>query len=1104
MAAVLHLYGPPAIERAGQPALSLSAREAALLAWLHCEGPTPRASLAGRLWPLGDEAKARANLRQLLLRLRRAAGEVLTEADGVLRLAPALVVAAPAAGRERLLGPIEFDDAPDLAEWLQARRDASQRERRRERLLHAQQLLDAGDSAGALRAADAVLADDAAVEEAHRLRMQALLARGDRAAAIAAWDDCRDALRRAFGISPSTTTNELGRAILATEAAQTLVPARRALPEPLRRPPQLVGREAALRSVVEALASGQGAVVVGPGGVGKSRLLAEAMRSLQPAVLVGARPGDAVLPGALASRLVATAIERFDPVLDATTRADIARLLPGGPDHGRALQSALEHRRVLASVARTMLACHARGMRLVVVDDLQFADDVSLAAIGVVIGGWLARPPESAALPLFGVRPDELRPAAAELVQMLLGSTRGVRVELGPLSAADVQQLLQTLPLGEGAGEGELPASALPTLAAALHARVGGNPAFVLESIRSMWPDALARWRPGTPLPVPETLVESVRGRLARLSPDALQLAQLAAVAQADFSLALAAAAFNRAPLALAPVYAELEAAQVLDVNGFSHDLVAEAVQRSLPASLRGPLHRLVAEHLAAHGGAAASVARHWQAAGDGRAAARWHLRAGDHARHRWQHVEAANAYEAAIDGLDPDAQRADVVRAGRDAARAWTWLSRQADAARVLDRVEPMARSAAERVLLGTVRTLLRYNARDVEPAVAAAQRLADDLLASAAQLGAEDINQALRAITVVLPMVHGFERALAIVDRMAPHLDLGRPEVAIDYRLVRGGLLVRSDRPRDALADLRSACADARQHDHRGPLVAAGGELMRALQAVGQAHEALAVGEATLATAVDGAFGPGFEFDLRGQIAMLHFALGQPGAAWQQIDAADEAHVRSGRPGSDVMLKGMVRAMGGATDDAQALLARHAPVVEGSLDVHGEFLARVQSRLALARGEDPAPALARATAFGARGLSHTLQCAAAAPPPACDEAEAWLAAALASGEAALQRAAHVQRARARLAAGDRAAAAADARASLALVDAIDPWLDDTARRWVDAAELLAACGEAADAAAATAAGARWVLDGAATVAEPQRAAAWRSHARHRRLLGG
>lgn len=1091
----LQLHGPPGVTLDDGRALPLSAREAALLAWLHLEGPTPRAALAGRLWPSGGEGKARANLRQTLLRLKRAAGGLIDEADGVLRIAAAVTVAPPhdAPGQGRLLGPLEFDDARELAEWLQARRDAAQRARQRERLGHAQARLDAGDSAGALAAADAVLADDAAVEEAHRLRMQAFIARGDRAAAVSAWDECRHALRRAFGIAPSAATNELGRAVLASEAAEAPAPAARAPPDALRRPPQLIGREDVLRAITQAFTQGHGVVVAGPGGQGKSRVLAEAMRAMQPAIAVGGRPGDAVLPGALASRLVAAAIERFDPALDATTRADIARLLPGGPAHGDALRSALEHRRVLASVARTMLACHARGMRLVVVDDLQFADDLSLEAIGVVIGGWLSNPPASAALPLFACRPDELRAAAQALVDMLQGSRRCLRIDLAPLDKADLHRLLGTVPV---------PAGDLDAFTAALHARVGGNPAFVLESLKACWAAGGASWQPGMALPVPGTLVESVRQRLARLSGEALQLAQLAAVARTDFSLALAAAGFNRAPLALSPLYAELEAAQVLDVNGFSHDLVAEAVERTLPASLRAPLHRLVAEHLGANDAPPASVAAHWQAAGETRAAARWHLRAGDAARHRWQHAEAARAYEAALDGLDATSERAACVRAGRDAARAWLWLSRWTDAARALDRVEPLARSADERVLLGTVRTMLHYNGRDVDAATRGARALASELPACATLLAPQDINPALRAIAVVLPMVHEDEQALRIIDRMAPHLDLEQPSIAIEYRLVRGGLLYRIDRPQDALPDLREAFNGAQRHGERGSLVAAGGELMRSLQALGQAHEALAVAEATLAVALDSGFGAGFEFDLRGQIAMLLFALGRPGPAWAQVDAAEACHARSGRPDSDVMLRAMLRAMAGCTDAAETLLARHAPVPEHGVQVQGQYLARVQSRIAGARGGDAAAALARATAWGAHSLSHRLQCAAAGPAPSVEDASAWIEQAHASGETALRRIAHQQRARAWLAAGDRTRATADARAALALSDAIDPWLDDTAQRWVDAADLFVACGCADDAQAALDAGALWLRRSAETLTDARRHEAWmQGHASHRRL---
>jgi DNA-binding SARP family transcriptional activator len=51
----IHLFGLPALSRTGRADLPLSAREAGLLAWLHLEGPSPRARIAGLLWPAGDE-----------------------------------------------------------------------------------------------------------------------------------------------------------------------------------------------------------------------------------------------------------------------------------------------------------------------------------------------------------------------------------------------------------------------------------------------------------------------------------------------------------------------------------------------------------------------------------------------------------------------------------------------------------------------------------------------------------------------------------------------------------------------------------------------------------------------------------------------------------------------------------------------------------------------------------------------------------------------------------------------------------------------------------------------------------------------------------------
>ncbi|WP_082368647.1 BTAD domain-containing putative transcriptional regulator, partial [Piscinibacter sakaiensis] len=539
----LRLHGPPHLRWPDGRARALAAREAALLAWLHLEGPAPRAVLAGRLWPGSDEAQARANLRQALVRLRRSAGAVLAEGPAGLCLAeglrvapdPAMVDPAAESGALRLLGPLEFDDTPDLAAWLSQRRDAAERDRLRLRLAAAREHLAAGRLDEALAAADALLAADPAVEEAHRVRMDVFRRRGDRAAAIGAWDACRDALRTAFGIAPSVVTNALGRQLLAeageagdaaeageagetgevravgevreagsagrageagkavragpagrADAAQTghaaasaahsgtaprkgvgaaaVQPAAHLL-GPLQQPPPLVGRAAVLGPLVQALAHGQAVVLSGVGGLGKSRLLAEAIAAVAPApgaaLRVGARPGDVRLPGAVLSRLVGAALGACAPTLDAATRADVQRLLADAEGRERAepapLTSALAQRRLFGALPRLIAACRLRGLRLVAIDDLHVADELSLSALQVLAGDWVAAPPDAAA-PLalaFALRPDEAPPAAAALLDPLAGSGRCVRFELAPLSPDAVRALVRALrPAGDPAGVG--------------------------------------------------------------------------------------------------------------------------------------------------------------------------------------------------------------------------------------------------------------------------------------------------------------------------------------------------------------------------------------------------------------------------------------------------------------------------------------------------------------------------------------------------------------------------------------------------------------------------------------------------------------------------
>jgi hypothetical protein len=171
--------------------------------------------------------------------------------------------------------------------------------------------------------------------------------------------------------------------------------------------------------------------------------------------------------------------------------------------------------------------------------------------------------------------------------------------------------------------------------------------------------------------------------------------------------------------------------------------------------------------------------------------------------------------------------------------------------------------------------------------------------------------------------------------------------------------------------------------------------------------------------------------------------------------------------------------------------------------VNVLGQFRARTEARLAAAAGGDALHWLRRAAAWGAEGLRDTLALAAEQPPASPAQAAAWLEAAQATAALPLVRAAQVEMARAALAAGHTATARAATEQAVALAAAINPWLDDTVRRWVQTAALFDALGDPTAAAAERQAGARWVQRGAAALPEGSaERQAWLAGSRWHRLL--
>jgi len=652
----LHLFGAPQLACDDGRVHELERREAALLALLAVEGPTPRAQVAALLWSDVDVARQRSSLRQRLFQLRRrtgcevvSAGDVLTLAHGVeheLADVSARLASDADALRGPLLGDLDYSDCPGLFEWVRAARDRW-RGARLDALAHISSQLEAEGRIAAARVyAERLVAEDPTLEHAHRRLMRLHYLRGDRAAALGAFERCCEALNEQLGVAPGSETRQLAKLI---EKSGSLPRAPSPpLPITVLRPPRLVGREAEWARLAGALAPGRAALVSGEPGMGKTRLLEDHAASVAGAVTVAARPGDARMRYALIARALRAAAARFgDPA--AALRGELARVLPelGAANPGR-LEPASMHR-VIADAFATWADA---GLALVVLDDAHYADEESLAVLPALAGG------DGRVAWQIGCRPGEM-PAILDDWRRAGDREALVEIRLRPLEAADVGALLDSL---------EIPGLDGRRWAPPLWRHTGGNPLFVLETLRAL----IARGTvmddaPPFALPAPQDVGALIDDRLRQLSAGALALARVVAIAGTDTSAELAAHVTGRTVVELTDAWRELEDAHVIREHGFAHDLLEDVVLRAVPDAIAQALHRAVAAFLQGHRGPALRIAVHWRAAHAWSAAAAAFETAADEALHASRREDELHLIEQAIA----------CATAGGDASRAFRLRAR-------------------------------------------------------------------------------------------------------------------------------------------------------------------------------------------------------------------------------------------------------------------------------------------------------------------------------------------------------------------------------------------------------------------------------------------
>ncbi len=316
----LALLGPFCITREAETVVDLrTEKERALLAFLAVEADRPhrREALAELLWPERPEGVARTSLRQALTGLRHAiGGEYLLTTRHTVQFdatAPHWLDVAifgahveatqthahpdpascpicmgrrqQAVGlyRDDFLADLVVDDSLAFQEWVTLHRERLFRQQIKSLEQLACYRRSLGDVERARRYARRWVALDPLSERAHRQLMALLALSGQRLAALQQFETCRRILAAELDIEPAPETMALYEQIRGGQAAR-LVPRRpvsRAykLPQPLT---PFVGRENELAYVTRLLVNPECRLltVVGPGGVGKTRLALRAAEML--------------------------------------------------------------------------------------------------------------------------------------------------------------------------------------------------------------------------------------------------------------------------------------------------------------------------------------------------------------------------------------------------------------------------------------------------------------------------------------------------------------------------------------------------------------------------------------------------------------------------------------------------------------------------------------------------------------------------------------------------------------------------------------------------------------------------------------------------------
>jgi len=317
----LQLLGTPAVEFGGRSLALAPERRTQLLALLALRrGWVQRAELAALLWPDQESRLANANLRKTLFRLQQLPWALGLQTEGsalrwdvgtdVAELEAALASpvdgAAAALWRGELLAGFDDGSSETWTRWL-----AFERERLRNawRAAVLAQLAAEPAPAQALALTTRLLEADPLDEVALREHVAALARDGQAAAARQAGQRFAERLQQELGIEPGIELRALLDGLAPPAGAAPRPPVALPPPPTTAADDGFVGRGPELQRITQLLTGGECRLLclVGPGGIGKTRLARRAMAELAGRFAGGAvfvQLEDVSAPAQFGTRLV--------------------------------------------------------------------------------------------------------------------------------------------------------------------------------------------------------------------------------------------------------------------------------------------------------------------------------------------------------------------------------------------------------------------------------------------------------------------------------------------------------------------------------------------------------------------------------------------------------------------------------------------------------------------------------------------------------------------------------------------------------------------------------------------------------------------------------